>query len=110
MKILQVITSLQIGGAEKLVAEISPMLRDKGHDVDVLAFLGTSPNFIHLLEEKEIKVYTFGEHVNVYNPTFIPKLAKMMKGYDIIHTHNTSPQYFAALGSLVNGRCPLIMT
>lgn len=38
MKILQVITSLQIGGAEKLVAEISPMLRDKGHDVDVLAF------------------------------------------------------------------------
>lgn len=110
MKILQVITSLQIGGAEKLVAEISPMLREKGHEVDVLAFAGTGPNFIHLLEEKGIKVYTFGEHVNVYNPTFIPKLAKMMKGYDIIHTHNTSPQYFAALGSLVNERCHLVTT
>lgn len=110
MKILQVITSLQIGGAEKLVAEISPMLHEKGHEVDVLAFTGTGPNFIHLLEEKGIKVYTFGEHVNVYNPTFIPKLAKMMKCYDIIHTHNTSPQYFAALGSLVNGKCHLVTT
>lgn len=110
MKILQVITSLQIGGAEKLVAEISPMLRDKGHEVDVLAFTSTAPNFIHLLEEKGIKVYTFGEYVNVYNPMFIPKLAKMMRHYDIIHTHNTSPQYFAALGSLVNGKCHLVTT
>jgi len=40
MKILQVITSLQIGGAEKLISEISPLLRDKGHEVDVLAFDG----------------------------------------------------------------------
>ena len=29
MKILQVITSLDTGGAEKLISEISPMLRDK---------------------------------------------------------------------------------
>lgn len=110
MKILQVITSLQIGGAEKLVAEISPMLRDKGHEVDVLAFTGAGPNFIHLLEEKGIKVYTFGEHTNVYNPTFIPKLSKMMKKYDIVHTHNTSPQFFAAIGSLFRGKCRLVTT
>lgn len=38
MKILQVITSLSTGGAEKLISEITPMLRDKGHQVDVLAF------------------------------------------------------------------------
>ena len=110
MKILQVITSLQIGGAEKLVAEISPMIRDKGHDVDVLAFTGAGPNFIHLLEEKGIKVYTFSENSNVYNPIFIFKLAKMMKSYDIVHTHNTSAQFFAALGSLVNKMCHLVTT
>lgn len=110
MKILQVITSLQIGGAEKLVAEISPMLRDKGHKVDVLAFTGVGPNFINLLEEKGVKVYTFGNGNKVYNPVFILKLAKMMKRYDIIHTHNTASQLFAALGSLVNKKCHLVTT
>lgn len=110
MKILQVITSLLYGGAEKLVAEISPMLRDMGHEVDVLAFNGAEPNFVHLLENQNIKVFTFGRNVNVYNPVFIPKLARMMKGYDIVHTHNTAPQFFAAIGSLINNRCKLVTT
>ena len=49
MKILQVITSLQIGGAEKLISEISPLLRDKGHEVDVLAFDGVETHFKNLV-------------------------------------------------------------
>lgn len=110
MKILHVITSLLYGGAEKLVAEISPMIRDKGHEVDVLAFNGAEPNFIRHLEENGIKVYTFGKSVSVYNPLFIPKLAKMMRGYNIVHTHNTSPQFFAALCSLACHSCKLVTT
>lgn len=109
MKILHVITSLLYGGAEKLVAEICPMIRDKGYQVDVLAFNGAEPNFRSLLEEKGINVVTFGNNVNVYNPLFIFKLAKMMKGYDIVHTHNTSPQLFAAIGSYFNN-CMLVTT
>lgn len=110
MKILYVITSLLYGGAEKLVAEISPLIRDKGHQVDVLAFSSSRPNFISMLEKKGIKVYTFGRDVNVFNPLFIPKLAKMMKEYDIVHTHNTAPQYFAAVGSLFCHKCKLVTT
>ena len=79
MKILQVITSLQIGGAEKLVAEISPMLHEKGHEVDVLAFDGADTAFKKALTDKGIKVYSFGKGCNVYNPLFIFRLAKMMK-------------------------------
>ena len=71
MKILYVITSLLYGGAEKLVAEISPLIRDKGHQVDVLAFSSSRPNFISMLEKNGIKVYTFGRDVNVFNPLFI---------------------------------------
>lgn len=110
MKILQVITSLQIGGAEKLISEIAPMLRDKGHQVDVLAFDGADTAFKKALTDKGINVYSFGKGCNVYNPLFIFRIAKMMNGYDIIHTHNTSPQYFAALGSLVNEECHLVTT
>lgn len=101
MKILQVITSLSTGGAEKLISEIVPMLRDKGHQVDVLAFDGADTAFKKALTDKGIKVYSFGKGCNVYNPLFIFRLAKMMKSYDIVHTHNTAPQLFAAVGSVL---------
>ena len=101
MKILQVITSLSTGGAEKLISEIAPMLRDKGHQVDVLAFDGADTAFKKVLIDKGIKVYSFGKNCNVYNPLFIFRLAKLMKNYDIVHTHNTAPQLFAAIGSVL---------
>lgn len=101
MKILQVITSLGTGGAEKLISEISPMLRDKGHQVDVLSFDGADTAFKKALTDNGIKVYSFGKGCNVYNPFFILRLAKMMKNYDIVHTHNTAAQLFAAVGSVV---------
>ena len=101
MKILQVITSLSTGGAEKLISEITPLLRDKGHQVDVLAFDGADTAFKKALTDKGIKVYSFGKGCNVYNPIFIFRLAKMMKNYDIVHTHNTTPQLFAAIGSVL---------
>ena len=101
MKILQVITSLQIGGAEKLISEISPLLRDKGHEVDVLAFDGVETHFKKSLEEAGIKVYSFSKNCNVYNPLVILKLVKVMRNYDIVHTHNTAPQLFAAIGSVL---------
>lgn len=101
MKILQVITSLYTGGAEKLISEITPMLIDKGHQVDVLAFDGAETAFKKTLIDKGIKVYSFGKGCNVYNPLFIFRLAKMMKNYDIVHTHNTAPQLFAAIGSVL---------
>lgn len=101
MKILQVITSLQFGGAEKLISEITPLMRDKGHKVDVCSFVATSPNLNGVLKSKGIKVINFALNGSVYNPTFIWKLAKLMKEYDVVHTHNTACQVFAAIGSYV---------
>lgn len=77
------------------------MLRDKGHQVDVLAFDGAETAFKQNLIDNGIKVYSFGKDCNVYNPLFIFKLVKLMRNYDIIHTHNTAPQLFAAIGSLL---------
>lgn len=108
MRILHVITSLQYGGAEKLVADIVPMLKNKGNDIDVVAFDNSEPNFSKLLDEKGIKVIFFGK--GYYSLRFLFRLGKMMKDYDIVHTHNTSPQYFAAIASLWNRKCKLVYT
>ena len=90
MRILQVITSLSIGGAEKLIAEIVPLLRSKGHEVDVLAFDGKETHFLRMLREQGIRVMSFGENCNVYNPLFIFRLTKLMRKYETIFILNPS--------------------
>lgn len=109
MKILHVITSLRIGGAEKLITEIVPLLRKKGNQVDVCVFDGVETDFSRILTESGIKVFHFGYNCNVYNPLYIYKIWRVMRNYDIVHTHNTAPQLFCAVASCFS-HCYMITT
>lgn len=102
MRILQVITSLQIGGAEHVVVHLTKLLRQKGHTVDVVVFNGEETAFMRELEETGCRIYKFGR--GFYNLSYIPKLRRIMRGYDIIHTHNSSPQLFAAMANIGLGK------
>lgn len=110
MKILHVITSLQIGGAEKLVTDIVPMLREKGHEVDVCLFDGQDTTFKRKLQTCGCKIFSFSNGGNVYNPLNILRIARLMRHYDIVHTHNTAPQFFAALASKFSTMPKLVTT
>lgn len=101
MRILQVITSLQTGGAEKLIVDMVPMYRKRGIEVDVLLFDGTDTPFKKMLEEQGVKVLELRRGGSVYNPLNIVKLVPFLRKYDIVHTHNTAPQLFAAIGSVL---------
>ncbi|MBR4239420.1 MAG: glycosyltransferase [Prevotella sp.] len=104
MRILQVITSLLVGGAEKLVVDLVPKLVERGHAVDVVVFNAKNMPLLSLLSERcpQCKVYQLGN--SYYNPLLILKLRKIMKSYDIIHTHNSSPQLFATIANLSLGK------
>ena len=104
MKVLQVITSLEIGGAETLVVNLIPRLCTLGHTVDLCIFNGTETPLMQRLkvESLQTKIYALGH--SVYNPLYILKLMKIMKGYDIVHTHNSSPQLFVAIANLYRHR------
>jgi glycosyltransferase involved in cell wall biosynthesis len=99
MKILQVITSLYTGGAEKLIVDIVPRLQELGNEVDVCLFDGMNTPFREQLEAHGCRIYSFSYGGQVYNPLYIPKLWKLMRGYDIVHTHTTAPQFFTAFAS-----------
>ena len=101
MKILHVITSLRTGGAEKLMVDLLPRLREKGHDVELLVFDGTDTPFRKDVEAAGIKVHDLGIGGSVYSPIRLIKLIPFLKKYDIVHTHNTAPQLFAAIGSVL---------
>lgn len=101
MRILQVITSLQTGGAETLVVNLVPRLRAMGNDVDVCVFNGVeTPLMARLRKENPgIRIWKLGH--GYYNPLYILKLVRIMRRYDIVHTHNSSPQLFVAAASLL---------
>ncbi|MCM1451587.1 MAG: glycosyltransferase [Clostridium sp.] len=101
MKILHVITSLRTGGAEKLMVDLLPRLKKAGHDVELLIFDGTDTPFRRDVESTGIKVYDLGIGGSVYSLPRLIKLIPFLRKYDVIHTHNTAPQLFAAIGSVV---------
>lgn len=104
MRILQVITSLEMGGAETLVVNLILRLQALGYTVDLCVFNGIDTPLMQKLkrESPNTTIYTLGR--GVYNPFYILKLAKIMRGYDIIHTHNSSPQLFVAIANLFTRR------
>ncbi len=102
MKILQIITSLRIGGAEKLITDMVPLFIKEGHTVDVLLFDGIETSFRQQLLNQNIKIISLGVNTFVYNPLLIFKLIPIIKQYDIVHTHNTACQYFTALAKLIS--------
>ena len=101
MRILNVITSLLTGGAEVLVVNLMPRFRALGHEVGVVVFDGQRTVLMERLEREcpECRIYRLGK--SVYSPLHIVRLARIMRHYDIVHTHNSSPQLFAAIANIV---------
>ena len=89
-----------MGGAETLVVNLIPRLQAMGHTVDLCVFNGIETPLMQRLrrESPQTQIYSLGH--GVYNPFYVLKLVRLMRGYDIVHTHNSSPQLFVAMASL----------
>lgn len=94
MKILHVISSLATGGAEHLMVDLLPRLRDMGNEVELLCIDGTRTQFYTELEQAGITIHSLGEGTRMYSPWHAVRIARLIrKGqYDIVHTHNTPAQ------------------
>ena len=100
MKILHVITSLQTGGAEKLMVDLLPRLRAAGHDISLCLFDGVDTPFKCEIQKSGITLIEFSRGRSVYHPLNLIRLRKLLQDYDIVHTHNYAPQIFAAIASI----------
>ncbi len=102
MRVLHVITSLRTGGAERLMVDLLPRLRDMGHEVELLLFDGTRTAYYAELEESEIKIYALACGASaMHNPLLVWRLRTFLNAhrYDIVHTHNTPCQLLVAMAS-----------
>ncbi|GIJ93926.1 glycosyltransferase [Capnocytophaga stomatis] len=99
MKVLHAITTLSMGGAEKLIAESISIYQKKGINTDVL-ILKKGKN--SLLENFKTKGNAFFlSKGSVYNPFLILKIVPFLKKYDIIHIHLFPTLYWFVIAKIL---------
>ena len=117
MRILHVITSLETGGAERLMVELLPLLLEASNVVELLLFDGKETHLKHELQQKGVIIHELSKkgRVNklfggVYNPLNIIKLRRFLRNYDILHTHNTACQLYVPIAKLITGSKSTLIT
>lgn len=112
MRVLQIINSLHMGGAEKILFDLSLGLRDIGVDVDVYLLEDVDNIYKTELLKSGISVTALGKKGgNVYNPTiYIIKLIRNLHKYDIVHVHLFPAQYWAAFANFLSLQKPVLIT
>jgi glycosyltransferase involved in cell wall biosynthesis len=102
LKILHYINNLGSGGAEKLLTDVLPLMKENGHDVHLIYANNKANTKIYesLLNNAGIKIKNLD--VSFYNPLQIFLLIRLMKKeqYDIIHAHLFPTQYWLAFAAL----------
>ena len=98
-----------MGGAEKLMVDLLPRLQQMGHEVAIYVFCGVHTPLVDQLKSSGVQVILGGENENVYSPRHIKVLRRLIPMYDVVHTHNTSPQLFGAIAN-IGLHVPLITT
>jgi len=100
MKILHVINGLGMGGAEKLLLDLSSyMCKDKKYSVAILVLNNQQEELKHNFEDQGIKIYSVDFRSN-YNPMNLYRIIKYMKQYDIVHSHLFPSNYLVSLAKI----------
>lgn len=102
MKILQIITSIGVGGAEKLLVDSIPLYKNENIEIDLLLLNGNKTPFYDDLVTKGVNVYslTTGSIKKIYNPLNVFRIIPLLKKYDIIHVHLFPTLYWVALAKI----------
>lgn len=112
MRILQLVPSLSLGGAQRFVVDLSVALSDLGHEVAVLTTFGreiSHPEFEARLARAGIERIVCGKRLG-FDPRMYYRLARRLAVYrpDVAHSHLSIQRY--ALPSLVVNGIPAVHT
>lgn len=112
MKVLHVINSLFIGGAERLLVETLPLLqKNTNNNVDLALLNASSTSFYEKFKSvNKGEIFELSKS-NEYNPLNILRLIPLMKKYDIIHVHLFPSLYWVAIAKMISfSRVKLVFT
>ncbi len=111
MKVLQVISSLGAGGAEKFVIQLVPALRELGVDARLLVLDRHRSIFHEELEAAGVHDTRSLGLEYYYNPWAMKRLLPELRRFDVIHPHLFPTQYWVAAAAAVSAAgTPLVTT
>ena len=85
MKVLHVITYLSDGGgAEKLLEDLLPTMKERGVEVSVAVLKDIDTNNKKNLLATGIKIIPVGSGSSLYSPIKMLKLIQIMRKYDVV--------------------------
>lgn len=107
MKVLHINSTLGIGGAERLISEMLPLMNKK---IEVALLVNQDENnaFSQKLKKEGVTIYSLNSP-KIYSPFNIFKLIKWLKEYDIIHVHLFPSLYWVAFANVFCKK-PIIYT
>lgn len=113
MKILHYINNLGSGGAEKLLTDILPAMKNKGLEVELMISNSdvNVEKYGNILDTHNIKIIDLQK--SFYNPLQIISVVRYVNrnNIDIIHTHLFPTQYWLSFASLFfNSKVKLVKT
>jgi glycosyltransferase involved in cell wall biosynthesis len=109
VKILQVIDSLEIGGAEVLLRDFVPRLRQRGIDVTVAILNSTGSYLEQELQNMGVCILPT-IRASLYSPRHIFWLAHMLQRFDVVHVHLFPAQLWVAMASRLTGERTVLVT
>ena len=108
MKIAHVVDSMEVGGAETLVAQLCRLQREQGHDPRVYAVLTLGP----LGERMRAEGFAVQPNVGRHLPEATRNFYRIFKESrpDVVHLHNPTPAIYAAPAARMAGVPSVVST
>lgn len=112
MKILHVIDSMNMGGAQSLIVELAPVQKDYGNEVHVLQLVDSvDRKFVEKLTDNGIKVLSLSKQRSVRGLKNVFDLIPYLRQYDIVHVHLFPANYWVAIAKLISFcKVPIVTT
>ncbi len=108
MKIVHIINSLEIGGAQRLLADILP-IQIKDNNVELVVLKNVDSPFRKNIADAGVKIHNIACK-SYYNPINAWNLRKYIKNADVVHAHLFPVVWWVAVASQFCKNCNLVYT
>ena len=108
MKIVHVVDSMEVGGAETLVSQMCRLQHEQGHNVEVYAIAALGALGEKLRTDGFVVVHNVGRHLSD-SARNLHRLFRDSRP-DVVHIHNPTPTIYASLAARLAGAKSIIST
>lgn len=98
MRVLHVISSLEIGGAQRLLSDLLPIQKQQGIDVSLLVLKSEDSAFSMKVTDAGVPIISLNVK-SFRNPFLAFRVRKIIRQYDVVHAHLVHALYICSLAA-----------